>query len=44
MLMDVLSAMVNNSFEKSFYRKRKKKKLIFLQFFLFSIKVVSKLS
>ena len=42
--MDALRTMVNNLFKENFYRKRKKKYLIFLQFFLFSIKVMSKFS
>ena len=41
-LIDALRIMVNNPFKESLYGK--KKKLIFWQFFPFSIKVVSKLS
>ena len=44
MLTNVLRTFVNNPVKKSFYGKRKKKQLIFLQFFSFSIKVMSKLS
>ena len=42
--MDALKTIVNNPFKKNFYRKRKKKYLIFLHFFLFFIKVMSKFS
>ena len=41
MLMNALKVMINNSFKESIYVK---KKLIFWQFFLFSIKIVLKLS
>ena len=44
MLTDALRVMVNNLFKKIFYEKRKKKQLMSWQLFLFSIKVISKLS
>ena len=45
MLTSALRALVNNLVKESFYGKRKKKKqLIFWQFFSFPIKVMSKLS
>ena len=43
MLLDVFKVMVNNLFKESFYRKKKKKVINVLTFFLFLIKVVSRL-
>ena len=42
--MSALRALVKNLVKESFYGKRKKKQLIFWQFFSFPIKVMSKLS
>ena len=42
--MDDLRALVNNPFKEIFYEKRKKKTINVLTVFLFSTKVVSKLS
>ena len=44
MLINALRTIVNNLFKKKNYGKRKKKQLMFLQFFSFLIKVMSKLS
>ena len=41
---ECLRAMVNNPFKESFMEKKKKKQLMFCQFFPFPIKVMSKLS
>ena len=42
MLTDTLTTMVNNPFKKNY--EKKKKQLMYLQFFPFPIKIVSKLS
>ena len=39
--MSVFRVLVNNPVKENFYGKRKKKQLIFWQFFLFPIKVMS---
>ena len=44
MLTSALRALVNNPVKENFYWKRKKKQLMFWEFFSFSIKVMSKLS
>ena len=44
MLTSALRALVKNPIKKNFYGKRKKKQLMFCQFFSFSIKVMSKRS